>query len=93
MSQRISVCKYISESERQVYNFFCFDFNIVFVSFAKESKKPRKRIWNIDAFWDKYNSRDSKLPEPELPLGIRTDAMNQAKNMIQIKTWKEYKGE
>ena len=56
------------------------------ISVDEEFVKTRK-----SKQWNKYYPSDSNIDEPELTIGIRTDVMNAAIDMIKVKTWKEFK--
>lgn len=88
---RIEVEVNIDSENREYYEFNLFDcMTCVFVTYHHESKPKGKRIWRITKFWDKH-SRDSTMQEPELSLNIRELALEKAKSLITVKTWKEWR--
>ncbi len=89
---KITVRIETSSETAKVYDFNCFDTNIVFVAYSEEVKPSGKRKWRIVKFWDNYNKRDSSIKEaPDLPLDVRQLAAVQMIEMIKVMTWNEWK--
>jgi len=83
--------KEITPEERDIYKFNVFDHNAVFVGLSREIKPKGKRKWQRVQWWDKYNARDCNLPQPELTLGIRAEALEIMQSMCKVSTWDEWK--
>lgn len=88
---RIEVIKELDGENREVYGFSIFDFNVVFVRYKLETKPAGKRKWNVIKFWDNYDKRSSNVMEPELTFGIRAEALAQAQDLINVKTFDQWK--
>lgn len=54
-----------------IYIFTTFELNVVFTGLNKQFKPEGMKVWKIKSMWDKYNQRDSIIPEPELTEEIR----------------------
>lgn len=89
----ITVTKQINEHLRQTWQFNMFDLNAVFVKYIVEEKPPRKRLWRITGKWDKYDRihNNTIKEEPILEDHIKQAALEQAKSMIKVMTWQEWK--
>lgn len=74
-----------------VYVFATFESNVVFVGFNKQFKPEGKKVWRIEGLWDKYDSRSSKIEEPELTDEVRKIAFDEMVKTIKVQTWKEFK--
>ena len=57
-------------------------------------EKPKgKRKWNAVKMWDKYNIPYlNTCQEPALPESIKVLAKHKLVEMINVKTWDEWKG-
>ena len=88
---RIVITIPIDSETQEVYHFNTFDLTAVFIFYAKQIKPKRKRNWTNINWWDKYNTRDSKIPEPELTTEIKTQVLKKVQDSITVKTWTEYK--
>ena len=88
---QIEVIKQIDGENRETYRFNMFDTIAVLVRYFKENKPKGKRTWKIVAFWDTYNTIESKIEEPELSESIRNEALNELFKLCQVKTWAEWK--
>ena len=88
---RIEVEIIIDSETREYYGFNLFEcMNCIFVTYHQESKPKGKRTWKRTKFWDKY-SRQSTIQEPELTQNVRELALEKAKSLIKVKTWKEWR--
>ena len=90
---RIEIIIPIDSETQEVYHFNTFDLTAVFIYYAKQIKPKGKRKWTNINWWDKYNTRDSRIPEPELTEDVKSKVLSKAKESITVKTWAEYKPE
>jgi hypothetical protein len=74
-----------------VYVFTTFDTNAVFIGFNKQFKPEGKKVWRVECLWDKYDSRSSKIDEPELTDEVRKLAFDEMVKNIKVQNWKEFK--
>ena len=88
---RIQIKNQIKEGEIEIFEFILFDLTAVFVEYKKQLKPIGKRVWKIEVLWDKYKTRDNKISEPILTESIRTEAKAKMVELMQVKTWNEFK--
>jgi len=89
---KIQIVNKIDDETNEVYGFNMFDLTAVFVTYHVEVKPGRKRNWTITGLWDKYNNRHSNIEEPTLPAAIIEKVHWKIEDLVQVKTWDEYKG-
>ena len=89
----IQITVSIDSETQELYTFNTFDLTAVFVRYNKQVKPKGKRKWTNEKWWDRYNRRDSTTEEPELTIGIRAMALSKMMELIQVRTWNEYKPE
>jgi len=89
---RIEVIEQIDKHNREVWDFNAFEMTLVMVGKRIEEKLPRKRNWKVTAKFDRYNKRDSSLPEPDkIPNWVKIEAAEKMKSFIKVMTWDEWK--
>lgn len=81
----------IDSEHKETYEFMKSESTFVFVGYTLKSKPKGKRMWRTIKYWDKY-SRESTIDEPIITEKVREQALIKAKEIIEIKTWYEWKG-
>lgn len=87
----MEIIQQVTPEERKVYQFTNFDLRFVLSSYELQIKPKGKRKWLPAQHWDKLNQRDSNIPEPELPLDVIQAAEFEAKKMVQVMSWSDWK--
>lgn len=80
----------LSDNEYEVFSFTQFDSDFVLTQYCKFEKQGRKNP-KLLAKWDNYFQRGCTIPQPEMDDEIKQLALEQAKSLVKIKTWKEFK--
>ena len=86
----ITIEKQIDSETKEVWRFYMFDLNAVFIAWHKEIKPNGKRKWTVEKSWDKYN-RHNNILEPVLPESIKQDVHAEVVKLIKVQTWSEFK--
>lgn len=89
MYPRITVEQQLTPETKEEWAFTLFETNIVFVGYRKFHKA--KRTYKCVDFWDNYRKRESTIPEPIIPEEIKFYAIQKIKDMLTVKTFKEYR--
>jgi hypothetical protein len=89
----VEIVKQIDDETREVWSFYIFELNVVFVAWHRETKPKGKRKWTIEKSWDKYGRNfHNMVNEPVLPETIRSEVITEVMKHIKVKTWNEWKG-
>lgn len=89
---RIEVKTENEDKTLNIYVFTIFDTVAVFSELLHQYKPEGKKVWKIRMLWDRLSLRDSIIEEPLLTDAVRKLAYDEIIKKIQVKTWKEFRG-
>jgi hypothetical protein len=68
------------------YRFYwCESLGIVLDSYYELSRPSTRHKFRIDATWDRLNSRDNRIPKPDVDFCIVTETKRAIREQIQFK--------